>query len=301
MPPPAADPHQRVIDYFHRWESRWSYALLLHGTRHFGYYPAGGGHVPVTAALALMEDRLGRALDLPAGALVLDAGCGEGHVAMRLAADFGLRVDGVDLLARDVRLATARAARRSLQDRVRFQVMDYADLRFPAGRFDGAFTVESLVHAPEVPPVLASFHRVLRPGGRLALFEYSMVPPERLTARQRELFDTIVTESGLHSMPDLVHGRLPDLVRQAGFETVETEDVTERILPMLRWLARVLWAPYQLSRLVGAQRRMVNSLSAVEIQRHPGLWRYNVLTAAKPKELHGRPVEPHHRVRPRQA
>jgi SAM-dependent methyltransferase len=282
--PPAADPHQQVIDYYHQWESRWSYALLLHGTRHFGYYPAGGGHVPVRAALALMEDRLGRALDLPAGARVLDAGCGEGRVAMRLATDFGFRVDGVDLLARDVRLATATAGRRSLQDRVRFQVMDYADLHFPAGRFDGAYTMESLVHAPEVPPVLAEFERVLRPGGRLALFEYSTVPREQLTARQRELFDTIVTGSGMHSMPGLVHGRLAELVRQAGFESVETEDVTERILPMLRWLARLLWAPYQLSRLLGVQRRMVNSLSAVEIQRHPGLWRYNILTATKPAD-----------------
>jgi ubiquinone/menaquinone biosynthesis C-methylase UbiE len=282
MRQPATDPQQRVIDYYHRWESRWSYGLLLNGARHFGYYPPEAGHVPIAAALALMEDRLGRALGLPHGALVLDAGCGQGHVALRLATHFGFRVEGVDLLARDVRLATAAATRRGVQDRVRFQVMDYADLDFPDDRFDGAYTIEALVHAPDVSAVLAGFHRVLRPGGWLVLFEYSVAPREQLTARQRELFDTIVSETAMHSLPDLVHGRLPTLVRQAGFAMIEVEEITQRVLPMLRWLARVLWVPYQLSRLLGVQRRMLNSLSAVEVQRHPGLWRYNILTAAKP-------------------
>jgi sterol 24-C-methyltransferase len=277
--PRAPDPHQRVIDYYHRWESRWSYRLLPGGTRHFGYYPQHGGHVPIATALALMEDRLGRALDLPAGSLVLDAGCGRGGVALRMATDFGLRVEGIDLLARDVR----RAA--SAHPAVHLQVMDYARLRFPDGHFDGVYTMETLVHAPDAAAVLAEFRRVLAPGGRLVLLEYSVSPRERLTARQRRLFDEIVAGSAMHSLPLLVHGRLPALVEQAGLQVLGVEDVTERVLPMLRWLARVLWLPYQLGRLLGVQRRLLNSLTAVEVSRNPGLWRYNIVTAAKPPPL----------------
>jgi hypothetical protein len=69
-------PQRQVIDYYRRPESRVTYALLLGGTRHFGWYPPGSEDLPMRVALRLMEDRLGRALDLPAGAVVLDAGCG---------------------------------------------------------------------------------------------------------------------------------------------------------------------------------------------------------------------------------
>jgi SAM-dependent methyltransferase len=82
-------PQRRVIDYYRRLESRVPYALLLGGTRHFGWYPPGAERLPMRAALRLMEDRLGGALDLPAGALVLDAGCGRGAVALRLAPPSG--------------------------------------------------------------------------------------------------------------------------------------------------------------------------------------------------------------------
>jgi cyclopropane fatty-acyl-phospholipid synthase-like methyltransferase len=105
-------PQQRVIDYYRRPESRVTYALLLGGTRHFGWYPPGSERVGMRTAMRLMEDHLGRALDLPAGASVLDAGCGRGAVALHLAAAFGLRVDGVDIVAADVRGA-ARKARKA--------------------------------------------------------------------------------------------------------------------------------------------------------------------------------------------
>ena len=275
------DPHAEVVGYYRRWESRASYRLLLGGTRHFGYYPSGAGHVPARAALAFMEERLGRALDLPPGARVLDAGCGRGHVAMRLAAEFGYRVHGVDLLAGDVARARAEAARRGLGALVGFEVGDYADLPVPDAHFDGAFTLETLVHAPDAAAALAEFARVLAPGGRLALFEYSVAPPEALTVQERALLRRISAGSAMHSMPGFVHGRLAELVAAAGFEGIKEADLTERMLPMLRWLGRVLWAPYQVTRLLRAEAKVVNSLAAVQVVRHPGLWRYNALTAVR--------------------
>ena len=47
-----------------------------------------------------MEDklRLGEVLALPRGAHVLDAGCGVGQVALRMAKAHGLRVSGIDIV-----------------------------------------------------------------------------------------------------------------------------------------------------------------------------------------------------------
>lgn len=276
------DPQQQVIAYYRRLESRLGYTLLLGGSKHFGWYPPGCERLSMRRALTLMEDRLGRALDLPAGALVLDAGCGRGAVAVRLATSLGLRVEGVDILPGDIRHARRRAARRGAADRTRFQVMDYGRLAFPGGHFDGACTMETLVHAPDPAAVLGELHRVLKPDGRLALFEYSMAPRPELTARQRRVFDVIIAESAMHGLPGFVHGRFPALLDAAGFRDVEVEDVSERMLPMLRRLAQVFWLPYQLTRPLRAQRRLVNALAAVEAYRNQDVWRYNIVTARKP-------------------
>jgi len=281
MPEPGSRPQQQVIEYFQRRESRWGYALLLDGSKHFGYYPPGSERIPMATAVRLMADRLGQALGLPAGALVLDAGCGEGGVALHLATTLGLRVEGIDLQPQSVRRATRKARRRRALDLVRFQVMDYSALGFPERHFDGVYTMEALVHAPDSGAALAQFHRVLKPGGRLALFEYSLAPRQQLTARQREVFDTINRDAAMHSLPTFVHGSFPALLHAAGFEDVTVEDVTERMLPMLRRLARLGWAPYQLSRLLRMQRLAFNATAAVEAYRHR-VWRYNVVTAAKP-------------------
>jgi sterol 24-C-methyltransferase len=276
------DPQQQVVAYYRRLESRLGYTLLLGGTKHFGWYPPGSRRLSMRAAMTLMEDRLGRALDLPRGALVLDAGCGRGAVAVRMATAFGLRVEGVDILPGDVRGARRRAARRGAAGRTRFLVADYRRLAFPDGHFDGAYTMETLVHAPDPAAVLGELHRLLRPGGRLALFEYSMAPRQRLSGRQRWVFDTIIAGSAMHGLPGLVHGRFPALLHAAGFRDVTVEDVSERMLPMLRRLSQVFWAPYQLSRLLRMERRLVNGLAAVEAYRHRAVWRYNVVTAGKP-------------------
>jgi sterol 24-C-methyltransferase len=281
MPEPGSRPQQQVIEYFQRWESRWGYALLLDGSKHFGYYPPGSERIPMATAMRLMADRLGRALALPAGGLVLDAGCGEGGVALHLAATLGLRVEGIDPQPQSIRRATTRARRRRAHGLVRFQVMDYSALGFPGRHFDGVYTMESLVHAPDCGAALAQFHRVLKPGGRLVLFEYSLAPRQQLSVRQREVFDAISRDAAMHSLPGFVHGGFPALLRMAGFEDVTVEDATERMLPMLRRLARLGWAPYQLSRLLRRERLVVNAMAAVEAYRHR-VWRYNLVTAAKP-------------------
>jgi SAM-dependent methyltransferase len=160
--------------------------------------------------------------------------------------------------------------------------MDYSRLDFPDAHFDGVYTMETLVFAPDCARTLAGFHRVLEPGGRLALFEYSVPAREDMTDVERRLFDEVVADTAMESLPGFVHGGFPALLREAGFEDVAVEDLTERMLPMVRWLARLLWLPYQLGRPLGLRRRMVNALATIEAARRPGRWRYNVVTATRP-------------------
>lgn len=282
MPNLEADHAARVVGYYRKPESRLSYRLMMGGTRHFGYYPVGSSGLSMAAAMRLMEDQLGAALDLPPGSRVLDAGCGEGGVAVRLGTRFGLEVDGVDLLEGSLERARRTAARLGLTGSLRFHRLDYADLAFADQTFDGAYTIETLVHAFDHRRALAELRRVLKPGGTLALFEYSVPPREQMTRAQRDLFDFVVERSAMRSLPWFVHGGFPAILDQAGFEAVTVQDVTQRIWPMLRRLARICSLPAQAGRLLGGRGVLLNCTALVEGYRHREGWRYNVVTARRP-------------------
>ncbi|MFJ5232543.1 class I SAM-dependent DNA methyltransferase [Kitasatospora sp. NPDC088391] len=117
---------------------------------------------------------------LPAGARVLDVGCGAGEPTARQLAEGGLRVTGVDLS--EGMLAQARVAAPAAA----FHRMDVVDLATPAaadtwgvpelgpagaGTLDAAAAFFSLLMLPraEIAETLGRVRELLRPGGLLAL------------------------------------------------------------------------------------------------------------------------------------
>jgi SAM-dependent methyltransferase len=123
-----------------------------------------GGGKPVTV-------RLARLAAVRAGTRVLDVGGGFGGPARTLAVEFGCHVTGIDLTESYVRAATVLTARMGLEDRVRHQVGNALALPFPDGAFDMVWTQNSGMNIADKETLYAGFHRVLRPGGLLALQE----------------------------------------------------------------------------------------------------------------------------------
>jgi cyclopropane-fatty-acyl-phospholipid synthase len=74
---------------------------------------------------------------------VLDIGCGWGGMALTLAREFGARVTGITLSQEQLREARARAEAEGLQDRVRFELLDY---RKVDRRFDRIVSVGMFEH-----------------------------------------------------------------------------------------------------------------------------------------------------------
>jgi len=111
-------------------------------------------------------------LDLADGAEVLDAPCGHGRIANRLAAR-GFRVTGLDKSARFIELARSRAAEQGLS--VEYVEGDLRELPFD-GRFDALvnwFSSFGYFDDDTNRQVLAGFRRALRPGGVLLLEQAS--------------------------------------------------------------------------------------------------------------------------------
>jgi SAM-dependent methyltransferase len=179
-------------------------AVMRHGRRATrGHRVAGGiliGHAGVYDALSrlLLGPFLARiAADVaavaPAGARVLEVGCGPGHLSIRLARH-GLEVTGLDLdpamIAR-ARANTDRAGNRGGR-RPSFLVGDVAALAFPDRSFDLVGSTLSMHHWADPTAGLTEIGRVLRPGARTLIGDFRPgVRPHLLGPRHAHIPDPV--------------------------------------------------------------------------------------------------------------
>jgi SAM-dependent methyltransferase len=109
-------------------------------------------------------------LDIPGGARVLDLACGTGNTAIPLARR-GLHVTGVDIATNLLQQARQRAAAESLD--ITFEEGDAEELPYPNAAFDAVVTMFGAMFAPRPELVAAECARVLKPGGLLAMANWT--------------------------------------------------------------------------------------------------------------------------------
>jgi 2-polyprenyl-3-methyl-5-hydroxy-6-metoxy-1,4-benzoquinol methylase len=122
---------------------------------------------------------------LPAGAAILDLGCGSGWTSIFLA-KAGFDVTGLDISDRMIAIARERADQEHAE--VAFVVGDMEELELDRHDFDGVLLFDALHHCPRFPDVLRRAHRHLRQDGFLLLLEPSLLhlysPHARATTRR---------------------------------------------------------------------------------------------------------------------
>lgn len=134
-------------------------------------------------------------LGLHEGDRVLDAGCGTGRALPPLRAAVG--PSGV-VLGADLTPAMLEAAVRAGRDRDgRLLLADVAALPLRARSLDAVFAAGLIAHLPDPAENLRELARVVRPGGRLALFH--PIGREALAARQGRQ----ITPDDLRAEPNL--------------------------------------------------------------------------------------------------
>lgn len=117
------------------------------------------------------SEELAEGLGLEPGVSVLDVGCGLGGPARYLAAAFGCQVTGIDLNPGFVGVARMLAERTGLAAKTSFRQADALDPPFADASFDHAWTQHVAMNIEDKAALYRSIHRVLRPGGRLAIYD----------------------------------------------------------------------------------------------------------------------------------
>jgi SAM-dependent methyltransferase len=158
------------------------------------------GYARMTNALSMARELEEFAAMLPAGAKILDVGCGAGRdlLAFRTA---GFDAVGIDLSAALAAIASAHSACEVI-------VGDFRDLPFTRQSFDGLWAAASLLHLErkDVAPTLSQLHNLLVADG--AFFasvkagdgEETTADGRRFTYFESDEWRTFLTDAGFREI-----------------------------------------------------------------------------------------------------
>lgn len=166
---------------------------------------------------------------------ILDVACGTGDLSLTLFENTGARVVGTDFCRPMLEIAA-----RKTSDRIPLIEGDALDLPFRDGTFEVVTIAFGLRNLASVEGGLAELRRVLKPGGWVAVLEFS----RPANAMMRPLFGLYFTRvlplmGGLVSGSRMAYSYLPAsvqkfpdqvqlslLMKRAGFEQVQFENLT---------------------------------------------------------------------------
>lgn len=116
-------------------------------------------------------DALLSQLDITPEMTVLDIGCGLGGTARHIVHRYGARVTGIDLTPLFVEVGQALNARVHLDEAIDLHVASATDMPLADATFDLATMFHVGMNIADKEHLFAEVARVLKPGGRFALFD----------------------------------------------------------------------------------------------------------------------------------
>jgi ubiquinone/menaquinone biosynthesis C-methylase UbiE len=154
---------------------------------------------------------------------ILDIGSGIGGPARYFANRFGCRVTGIDLTPEFCDVARHLTQLLDLEDRIKFEVGNALAMPFADGSFDGAYSMNVSMNIADKSAFYHEIHRVLKPGGWLALSELAKGEGGELD------YPTPWARSGSTSFLSTPEGTRRDLL-EAGFDVIRLHSSREEAL-----------------------------------------------------------------------
>lgn len=161
-----------------------------------------GGYDMQNSVLSLRIDvlwrkRLARMLPADRPILVADVAAGTAEVALEIVRQRPLaRVAGIDFTPAMLHVGLEKVRRRDPRGRVRLAAGDARALPLPDQCADAVTIAFGIRNVQERGVALREFHRVLKPGGRLLVMEFSLPDNALLRALYRFYFDHVLPPFG---------------------------------------------------------------------------------------------------------
>lgn len=166
-------------------------------------------------------------LGLTSGQRLVDVASGRGASALLAAREYGARVDGIDLSAANVALATGAADSAGLTDRADFHRGDAENLPLSDGCADVVLCECALCTFPDKPMAIAEMARLLVPGGRIGITDVT-ADRSRLPEELTGLTAWIACVADARPLAEYA-----DLATAAGLRVLTTEPHTNALSRMI--------------------------------------------------------------------
>ena len=167
-------------------------------------------------------DRFQSWLNLSPDKRLLDVACGAGGPALRLGSQTGCEVTGIDIHEQAIATASALAAQQRLA-RIEFlRLSAEQKLPFPERSFDAITCIDAINHFRDRSQVIAEWHRILRPGGRL-LFTDPIVVTGPLTNAEI----AVRSSAGFYLL--VPQGYDQQVIAHCGLRLLAAEDITRNM------------------------------------------------------------------------
>ncbi len=278
---------KNIRRYYANKETLWGYKFVLRDAKHLGYYPDKTDNISVAEAEKAYHDLLASKLQARPGYKILDAGCGRGVVACDLAKRYGFNITGIDILDFELASAKQRAIRSGVTDRTRFLLGDYTKTGLPKESFDAVYANETLSHCTDLENLesaLREFHRLLKPGGSLTLFEYKIADDQEFNPSELAMLNLVIERTAVPGLRCFRKNTVLSLLEKCGYDQFQEEDVSAGMMPSFERFYRLAKPVYPFIKLLRLQKIMINTTIAVEWYpiAKKGLIKYFIFTAKKP-------------------
>ncbi|MEP6819784.1 MAG: class I SAM-dependent methyltransferase [bacterium] len=224
----SAGAHERKV------ENLYSGGVENFANWHNGYLNFGlweNGNTDYIKAAENLVHRMGNLLGLNETSKLLDVAPGMGTQDIYLLQNFAPQsIDGLDVTWKHIEHCRRRSREANAEDRVRFHHGTAIELPFPDESFTHVLSIEGPEHFDTREKFLHEAHRVLQPGGLIAMADYVVKNPPRnlfeklVVAVARRLWQ--VPRANIYSA---------DVYRQkmqaAGFEKIEIEEIGASVIP----------------------------------------------------------------------
>jgi sterol 24-C-methyltransferase len=209
------------------------------------------------------ERELGELLRLAPGMRVGDAGCGIGGPLVTIAKASGASIVGLNFNAYQISRGERLVRRAGLEDSCSFRLANFMETGLPDAHFDALYSFEAVCHAPDTLACFRELHRVLRPGGEIAVIDWCLTERfDASDARHRDIRDRIERSNGT---PDLLTTQAQlDALKAAGFEILAARDQAAESDPATPWYRALQGRDLSLASLarIPAGRRLTEAVTA---------------------------------------
>jgi ubiquinone/menaquinone biosynthesis C-methylase UbiE len=275
---------QQVVDYYEGLGSRLGYRFVMKKSQHFGIYD--DSHRTEPQAQENFSAQFCDLLPIKKHGKVLDAGCGQGVLAIDVAKRWpDVHVMGATIVSREVSKSQKLARENGVAQTTHFAVADYHKLPFENNSFDCVYAVETLSHAYDLETAISELFRVLKPGGIFVAAEYEFDFQGRHPEMMAAIADYVEHHASIHAVRKFSKGNFLKILKKAGFTAIAEHDWSDRLAPSFSRLRRI-GRPYKrLVQLVGRENYHPNIVASSFYADgyEAGAFRYKIYVAKKGK------------------